>query len=314
MERGRACTDWVDPGPGWYRNRCQAPELRSKLQIPYPGKTQTYPTPSCPGFCHPNVAKYDLNYSRRQTFVNSGPCSAFLRIMTSRSWGFGEKRCNRACSRLRCTRIPSGRSRVSREMLSDGITPDIPGREPGGFRPGPDQSGKYFLPAQDPAEKNPARPEFSGPGYFLLVTFGADKIFRLVRFCREKFRRDRGGPGKFFRPLDRIWRSIRPDFFVNRSGIMITCLPCRPHAAGRGLGGLGGPGTGGGGSRRESPEPRHCAVVVWKGRGEQAGCGENYRHGYRFCATISISTSAPFGRPAIWTVARAGNVPLKYDA
>ncbi len=117
------------------------PDLKSdNLEIPPASQT-----PSCPDFCLPIVAKYDLNYSRRQTFVNSGPCSAFLRIMTSRSWGFGEKRYNRARSRLRCTRIPSGRSRVSREMLSDGIAPDIPGREPGGFSPGTGSIRKIFF-------------------------------------------------------------------------------------------------------------------------------------------------------------------------
>ncbi len=42
-------------------------------------------------FCHPNAAKYDHNYSRRQTVVNSGPVSAFLRIMTSHSDTFGKR-------------------------------------------------------------------------------------------------------------------------------------------------------------------------------------------------------------------------------
>ena len=42
-------------------------------------------------FCHPNAAKYDHNYSHRQTVVNSGPISAFLRIMTSESDAFGKR-------------------------------------------------------------------------------------------------------------------------------------------------------------------------------------------------------------------------------
>jgi len=35
------------------------------------------------------------------------------------------------------------------------------------------------------SEKNPARPEFSGPENFLPVTYGVDKIVRLVRIYRE---------------------------------------------------------------------------------------------------------------------------------
>ncbi len=54
------------------------------------------------------------------------------------------------------------------------------------LHPGRINPENIFLPAHDPAKKNPVRSEFSGPGNFLPVTSGADKILRFVRFYREK--------------------------------------------------------------------------------------------------------------------------------
>jgi hypothetical protein len=43
---------------------------------------------------------------------------------------------------------------------------EIPGRGPGSFAPGPDQSGKYFFPHGIRPEKNTARRELKRPGKF----------------------------------------------------------------------------------------------------------------------------------------------------
>ena len=85
--------------------------------------------------------------------------------MTSPTGDPGEKKYNRHRYGHRCIRILSGRSRVSWEALSDRGNPKIPGRGPGGFTPGPDQSGNIFARTRT-GRKKPARPEFSGPGNY----------------------------------------------------------------------------------------------------------------------------------------------------
>ena len=50
---------------------------------PDPKKTQYGLNSILPDICRPNMAKYDLNYSRRSLTLYSGSVPAFFRIMTS---------------------------------------------------------------------------------------------------------------------------------------------------------------------------------------------------------------------------------------
>ncbi|MDP3395675.1 MAG: hypothetical protein Q8S57_03255 [Methanoregula sp.] len=89
------------------------------------------------------------------------------------------------------------------------------------------------MPAHDPVKKIRHDRSKSGPGYFLPVPFGADKIVLLVRFYRE----NSGailvwGPGNFL-----ITGMNAPD----RSGRVLLGLAhplsYRPRAVGRGRAG-----------------------------------------------------------------------------
>ena len=84
-------------------------------------------TTSPPYFGLCNSAIYDLIRSRRKSSGNSGPGSALFRIMTSKIPGVGKKRYNRARSRLRRTRIPTG---IFRGAINSPLTINT-GRVPG---------------------------------------------------------------------------------------------------------------------------------------------------------------------------------------
>jgi hypothetical protein len=105
--------------------------------------------------------------------------------MTSLFWGPGEKRYNRHRSGLRCTRIPTGVFRPPGREVSEGGIHEVPAREV--FAPGPDQSGKYFQPTEDPAGKNSGAILVCGPGIFFVATVPRPKYSGSSGSGRENF-------------------------------------------------------------------------------------------------------------------------------
>lgn len=148
--------------------------------------------------------------------------------MTSPPVNPGEKRYNRHYYGLRCTRILSGRSGVSREALFDRGPLEIPGRRQTVLRPGRINPENILLPARDPAEKKPGATGVQRPGKFFAVTGTRRKIFRLVPVPAGK-NPERLHPDArdIFRLPGIILRTAHPGVppTTPRAGTMVSCSP-----------------------------------------------------------------------------------------
>ena len=106
--------------------------------------------------------------------------------MTSDSDGFGKRGTTGTVAGSVVPEFPGGSSGIPERHSPTEVSLRSQNGDRAVLRPGQINPENIFLPAHDPAKKNPVRSEFSGPGNFLPVTSGADKILRFVRFYREK--------------------------------------------------------------------------------------------------------------------------------